>query len=94
MVGGTAIIVFSIIGVIGIHVLSRVDLRDHGAMFTLASGLAMGLMPILVPGIYTQFPQWSQMILGNGLAMGTITAALVNAMFQLTAPRSTEKELA
>ncbi|WP_223252273.1 Gfo/Idh/MocA family oxidoreductase [Paracoccus mutanolyticus] len=42
----------------------------------------------------TQFPQWSQMILGNGLAMGTITAALVNAMFQLTAPRSTEKELA
>ncbi|AYF03754.1 nucleobase:cation symporter (plasmid) [Paracoccus yeei] len=94
VVGGTAIIVFSIIGVIGIHVLSRVDLRDHGAMFTLASGLAMGLMPILVPGIYTQFPQWSQMILGNGLAMGTITAALVNAMFQLTAPRSTEKELA
>ncbi len=94
VVGGTAIIVFSIIGVIGIHVLSRVDLRDHGAMFTLASGLAMGLMPILVPGIYTQFPQWSQMILGNGLAMGTITAALVNAMFQLTVPRSTEKELA
>ena len=94
VVGGTAVIVFSIIGVIGIHVLSRVDLREHGAMFTLASGLAMGLMPILVPGIYTQFPQWSQMILGNGLAMGTITAALVNAMFQLTAPRSTEKELA
>ncbi|MBD9529537.1 uracil-xanthine permease family protein [Paracoccus sp. PAR01] len=86
VVGGTAVIVFSIIGVIGIHVLSRVDLREHGAMFTLASGLAMGLMPILVPGIYSQFPQWSQMILGNGLAMGTITAALVNAVFQFSAP--------
>ncbi|WP_347140285.1 uracil-xanthine permease family protein [Paracoccus sp. SSK6] len=90
VVGGTAVIVFSIIGVIGIHVLSRVDLRDHGAMFTLASGLAMGLMPILVPGVYSQFPQWSQMILGNGLAMGTITAALVNAMFQFNAPRHHE----
>jgi xanthine/uracil permease len=56
-------------------------------MFTLASGLAMGLMPILVPGVYSQFPQWSQMILGNGLAMGTITAALVNAMFQFNAPK-------
>jgi uracil-xanthine permease len=86
VVGGTAIIVFSIIGVIGIHVLSRVDLRDHGAMFTLASGLAMGLMPILVPGVYSQFPQWSQMILGNGLAMGTLTAAVVNALFQFNAP--------
>ena len=87
VVGGTAIIVFSIIGVIGIHVLSRVDLRDHGAMFTLASGLAMGLMPILVPGVYSQFPQWSQMVLGNGLAMGTITAALVNALFQFSTPK-------
>ena len=87
VVGGTAVIVFSIIGVIGIHVLSRVDLRDHGAMFTLASGLAMGLMPILVPGVYSQFPQWSQMVLGNGLAMGTITAAVVNALFQFSAPK-------
>lgn len=86
VVGGTAVIVFSIIGVIGIQVLSRVDLREHGAMYTLASGLAMGLMPILVPGVYSEFPQWSQMILGNGLAMGTITAALVNAMFQFNAP--------
>lgn len=62
VVGGTAVIVLSIIGVIGIHVLSRVDLRDHGAMFTLASGLAMG----------------------------TITAALVNAMFQFKAPNHHE----
>lgn len=85
VVGGTAVIVFSIIGVIGIDLLRRADLREHGAMFTLASGLAMGMLPILVPGIYSQFPQWSQMILGNGLAMGTITAAVVNAMFQFGA---------
>lgn len=81
VVGGTAVIVFAIIGVIGVNVLSKVDLRGHGAMFTLAAGLSMGLLPILVPGVYSQFPQWSQMILGNGLAMGTITAALVNALF-------------
>lgn len=81
VVGGTAVIVFSIIGVIGIDLLQRVDLRAHGAMYTLAAGLAMGMLPILVPGIYSKFPQWSQMILGNGLAMGTLTAAIVNAMF-------------
>lgn len=84
VVGGTAVIVFAIIGVIGIDLIRRTDLREHGAMFTLAAGLSMGLMPILVPGVYSQFPQWSQMILGNGLAMGTITAALVNAMFHHT----------
>ena len=92
VVGGTAVIVFSIIGVIGIDLLRRADLREHGAMFTLASGLAMGMLPILVPGIYSQFPQWSQMILGNGLAMGTITAAVVNAMFQIGARNNHKTE--
>ncbi|MGQ3296069.1 MAG: uracil-xanthine permease family protein, partial [Shinella sp.] len=81
VVGGTAVIVFSIIGVIGIDLLRRVDLREHGAMFTLASALSIGLLPILVPGVYSQFPQWTQMILGNGLAAGTVTAVLVNALF-------------
>ena len=42
VVGGTAVIVFSIIGVIGINMLRRVDLRGHGAMFTLASALRHG----------------------------------------------------
>ncbi|MFC0807875.1 uracil-xanthine permease family protein [Ensifer sp. P24N7] len=82
VVGGTAVIVFSIIGVIGIDLLRRVDLREHGPMFTLAAALSMGLLPILVPGVYSQFPQWSQMILANGLAAGTITAVIVNAFFQ------------
>lgn len=86
VIGGTAVIVFAIIGVIGIDLLRRTDLREHGAMFTLASGLSMGLMPILVPGIYSQFPQWSQMIIGNGLAAGTITAVIVNALFQHVRP--------
>ncbi|NSY40922.1 uracil-xanthine permease family protein [Leisingera sp. ANG59] len=81
VVGGTAVIVFAIIGVIGIDMLRRVDLRDHGNMYTLAAALTMGLLPTLIPDLYSQFPKWSQMILGNGLAMGTITAAVVNALF-------------
>lgn len=55
VVGGTAVIVFSIIGVIGIDLLRRADLREHGAMFTLASGLAMGMLPILCQGSTASF---------------------------------------
>ncbi|PLP59060.1 nucleobase:cation symporter [Mesorhizobium loti] len=88
VVGGTAVIVFSIIGVIGIDLLRRVDLREHGPMVTLAAALSMGLLPILVPGVYSQFPQWTQMILGNGLAAGTITAIIVNAMFGVTSAQA------
>ena len=78
---GTALIVFCVIAVIGIDLLRKVDMREHGNLFTVASGLAMGLLPILVPGLYAKFPSAAQTILGNGLAAGTITAVLVNLMF-------------
>ena len=84
VVGGTAVIVFCIIAAMGIDQLRKVDLHDHGNLFTLAAGLTMGLLPILVPGIYSKFPFYLSMILGNGLAAGTITAVLLNVAFQHT----------
>ena len=61
--------------------LRRVDLREHANMFILSAGLTMGLLPILVPGLYSKFPQNLQIVLGNGLAMGVIAAVLVNILF-------------
>jgi len=87
VVGGTAIIVFAIIGTMGVDMLRRVDLHAPGQMFTLAAALSVGLLPILVPGLYSQFPAATQIILGNGLAMGTIVAVLCNLLFQHTGPR-------
>ncbi|ALM53956.1 uracil-xanthine permease family protein [Halomonas huangheensis] len=82
VVAGTAVIVFAIIGAMGINILRGVNLNEHGNLYTLASALAMGLLPIVVPGFYSDFPQHLQIILGNGLAMGTLTAVLVNILFQ------------
>ena len=42
----------------------------------------IGLLPILVPGLYGRFPRpMLQIILGNGLAMGTLAAVLANILF-------------
>ncbi|MCE8018340.1 uracil-xanthine permease [Halomonas sp. MCCC 1A17488] len=100
VVAGTAVIVFAIIGVMGINILRKVDFNEHGNMFTLAAALAMGLLPIVVPGFYSAFPQHLQIILGNGLAMGTLTAVLVNILFhhlghaRLPAPATKQADLA
>ena len=92
VVGGTAVIVFSVIGVMGIDMLRKVDLREHGNTFTLAAALAMGLLPIVVPGVYGGFPAGLQMVLGNGLAAGTLTAVLVNILFHHVGCRGTAPE--
>ena len=81
VVGGTAIIVFCVIAAMGIDILRKVDLGEHGNLFTLAAALAMGLLPILVPGLYSRFPQSVALVLGNGLAAGTLTAVFFNIIF-------------
>lgn len=82
VVGGTALVVFSIIGVMGINLLRQVDLRARSGMYTLAAALTMGLLPIVVPGIYSRFPATLQIVLNNGLAMGALTAVIVNIAFE------------
>jgi len=81
VVGGSALIVFSIIGVMGINLLRQIDLRSRANMYTLAAALTMGVLPIVVPGVYSRFPSALQIVLGNGLAMGALTAVIVNALF-------------
>ena len=74
-------IVFAIIGTMGVDMLRKVDLREHSNMFILAGALAMGLIPIVVPGFYSQFSSNAQILLGNGLAMGVFTAIVLNILF-------------
>ena len=40
VVAGTAVIVFAVIGVMGVNLLRRVDFDRQGNLFTLAAGLA------------------------------------------------------
>jgi uracil-xanthine permease len=81
VVGGTAIIVFCVIATMGIDMLRKVDLSAHGNLFTLATAIAIGLLPIMIPGLYSKFPAVVGMIMGNGLAAGTLTAVILNIAF-------------
>lgn len=86
VVGGTAMVVFAIIGTMGVDMLRKVDLHERGNMFILAAALTMGLLPIVVPGLYSKFPATLQLVLNNGLAMGALTAILLNILFHHLGP--------
>ncbi|MFM0154068.1 uracil-xanthine permease family protein [Paraburkholderia sediminicola] len=91
VVGGTALIVFAMIGVMGVSLLGKVDLHARGNQYTLAAALVVGLIPVLVPNVYASFPGYSQIVLGNGMAAGTLTAIVVNLFFGTWRLRSAEK---
>ena len=92
VVGGTAMIVFAIIGTMGVDMLRKVDLREHSNLFILAGALAMGLIPIVVPGFYSQFSSNAQILLGNGLAMGVFTAIVLNILFHHVGARQQSQD--
>ncbi|XOT98302.1 solute carrier family 23 protein, partial [Alcaligenes pakistanensis] len=47
VIGATGLVVFAIVGTMGIDMLRKVDLRSHSAMYVVATALAVGLLPIV-----------------------------------------------
>ena len=88
VIGATGLVVFAIVGTMGIDMLRKVDLRGHAAMYVVATALAVGLLPIVVPGIYDQLPSQLRLLLSNGVAMGALTAAVLNYLFIHVGQRS------
>ncbi|MDJ0345479.1 uracil-xanthine permease family protein [Streptomyces sp. H10-C2] len=81
VVGGTAMVVFGVVAVLGMQMLSRSHLDDHTNTFICAVALALGLLPILIPGVYGRFSPNIRILLESGVAVGAFTAALLNALF-------------
>ncbi|MCC5474745.1 purine/pyrimidine permease [Streptomyces sp. JA03] len=81
VVGGAAMVVFAVITVLGVQMLGRARLEDHTATVTCAVALALGLLPILVPGVYAGFPSDVRILLESGVAVGALVAAVLNVVF-------------
>nr|WP_309141977.1 solute carrier family 23 protein [Streptomyces griseicoloratus] len=86
VVGGTAMVVFAVITVLGIQMLGRSDLDKHTSTFICAVALALGLLPILVPGVYGHFPPNVRILLESGVAVGAFVAAVLNVLFHHVRP--------
>ncbi|MET9426537.1 uracil-xanthine permease family protein [Streptomyces sp. NPDC003036] len=92
VVGGTAMVVFAVITVLGVQMLGRAgELDRHTNTFICAVALALGLLPILIPGVYGGFPPNARILLESGVAVGATVAAVLNVLFhhvRLPLPRT------
>ncbi|GAA3491514.1 uracil-xanthine permease family protein [Streptomyces cremeus] len=85
VVGGSALVVYALIAVMGVQMLARADLARQGHSMVAASALAAGLLPVVAPQLYAGFPSWVRTVLGSGVVAGTLTAVLLHGLFTLTA---------
>ena len=48
--------------------------------------LGLGMMPVLVPNLFTQFPPMMQLFLHSGITIGTLTAIVANLTLNGSVP--------
>lgn len=80
VIGGTAVVVFGVIIVLGVQMLARSNIADHTTMFIVAVSLGLGLIPILLPAPYVALPTNLRIVLESGVAVSTFSAVILNAV--------------
>jgi len=84
VLGGAGIAMFGMVTASGIKTLSKVKFEGTHNMMVVAISIAVGLIPLAVPGFYQKFPSWAQVILHSGITAGSIMAIILNALLNGT----------
>ncbi|MEE6657064.1 nucleobase:cation symporter-2 family protein [Pediococcus acidilactici] len=81
VLGGAMLVMFGIVGIQGIRILQKVDFNQTKDILISALSIGMGLGSTVDPQIYRALPQACQMLLTNGIVVASITAVVLNLLF-------------
>ncbi len=72
---------FGMVAVQGIRMLLEVDFSNDKNLLIVAVSVGFGLGFNVTPTLFSQMPQTLQMFTGNGIVMSSITAIILNLIF-------------
>lgn len=81
VLGGAMIPMFGMVISSGIRMLSSVDFSRNENLLIVACSIGIGLGSAVVPQIFESLPASAQLLVENGIVIGSITAILLNLVF-------------
>ena len=81
VLGGAMIVMFGIVGVQGIQILHKVDFTDNGNILVASVSVGLGLGVTMYPHIFQFLPTEFQIMMGNGVVVGSVAAVVLNLLF-------------
>jgi NCS2 family nucleobase:cation symporter-2 len=81
VLGGAGLVMFGTVAASGIRTLTQVDFKDNHNLTVVAVSVAVGMLPVGVPTVYAQFPDWFQTVMNSGISAGCLTAIVLNLVF-------------
>src|SRR5699024_12514974 len=87
--GGAEIVLFGSVAASVIRYLSTVKYEGNMNLIIVASALGFGMIPVVSPDFYSDFPSWVETIFDSGISSSATVAVILNIIFnELTAGRS------
>lgn len=81
VLGGAGVVLFGTVAASGIRTLAKVDYSRSMNLVIVAASLAFGMIPIVKPEFYDQFPTWFGIIFHSGISSAALMAILLNILF-------------
>nr|WP_295971946.1 nucleobase:cation symporter-2 family protein [uncultured Bacillus sp.] len=91
VLGGAMVAMFGMVMANGIKMLSKVDFNSQENLLIIACSVGIGLGVTAVPGLFDQFPQNVRILTDSGIVAGSISAIILNIIFNMVP--SQKKEL-
>ena len=81
VLGGAGIAMFGMIIASGIRALSKVNFDGNYNLMLVAVSIGMSMVTLTEPNFYHNFPSWTSVILHSGITLGSLTAVVLNLIF-------------
>ena len=82
VLGGAGLVMFGMVAATGIRILGHVDFAgNRNNLFVVAVAIGFGLIPLVAPGFFRNFPADLKPLLDSGIILTTIVAVVLNAWF-------------
>jgi xanthine permease len=81
VLGGGMLVLFGIVAIQGVRMLSQVDFENEHNLLIAGFSIAIGLGFNSASGLFDNLPTNLQMFISNGIVMTSITAILLNSIF-------------
>lgn len=94
VIGGAMVAMFGMVIAAGIKILSQVNLASQENMFVIACSIAIGLGVTVVPDLFYVLPENIKILTSNGIVAGSITAIVLNIIFNMIGVKKKEKVVA
>ncbi|MED1420082.1 nucleobase:cation symporter-2 family protein [Bacillus smithii] len=88
VLGGAMVAMFGMVIAQGIKMLSKVDFTSQENLLIMACSIGMGLGVTVVPDLFGQLPKALQILTGNGIVAGSVTAIILNIVFHMIGKRT------